>query len=133
MPDELDLDLPISQAVKLLHTLMQSLYLSTACAAGQHHQCHGVDRFRSLICCCIECGHTRHVGTPLLHHAETAGERDAHHAYEPGGQLGVRTDLVQALEKTLDEWMPHIAEDARRTLAIQCGITACLTFAPRSL
>ncbi|MFF1693098.1 hypothetical protein ACFVXC_05650 [Streptomyces sp. NPDC058257] len=140
MSDELDLDLGTAQAVKLLQALMEVLYLSTACASGQHHQCRGVDKFRSLVCCCTGCGHTSLLGPPpdtagipLLHLAEQYDQRDTHHVYEPNGTLGVRADLVRALEKTLDEQLPGLGEESRRALAVQLGITSCLTFAPRSL
>lgn len=135
-----DLDMPLNQAAKLLHGLMEVLYLSTACALGHHTMCLGMDEFRSLVCCCIECEHTdvRTAGptsanVPLLHLANTEADRLDTHVYADGEALGVRADLVRALEKTLVEAGRRTSEARRRRMAVQLGITACLTFAPRSL
>ncbi|MFJ4739104.1 hypothetical protein [Streptomyces sp. NPDC088775] len=139
MPEE-DLNLPTSQAAELLRSLMEVLYLSTACASGNHSQCRQVDKFRALVCCCPECGHVdlqasgaTSAGTPLLHLAGTNAERLDSHVYADGEALGVRADLVRALEKTLEETTRRTSGGRRRRIAVQLGIAACLTFAPRSL
>ncbi|WP_328749341.1 MULTISPECIES: hypothetical protein [unclassified Streptomyces] len=140
MPEATDIDMPLSEAAKLLHGLMEVLYLSTACALGHHTMCRGVDEFRSLVCCCVECEHAdvrtvgpTSAGVPLLHLANTEADRLDSHVYTDGEALGVRADLVHALEKTLDETGRRTREAKRRRLAVQLGIAACLTFAPRSL
>ncbi|MEV8399259.1 hypothetical protein [Streptomyces niveus] len=139
MSDEV-LNLPVTQAAVLMRQLMEVLYLSTACASGNHRQCRQVDKFRSLVCCCPECQHSdlRAVGptsasTPLLHLARTPPERLESHIYSHGELLGVRSDLVLALEKTLQESAPRVREKDRQQVSVQLGIAACLTFAPRSL
>lgn len=139
MPERDDLNLPTLQAVALLRGLMEVLYLSTGCAAGQHSQCQQVDNFRSLVCCCPECGHTDLVAgkatradAPLLHLAIAEGERRDTHVYAAGEQLGVRHDLLRSLTKTLEEHT-RLSEAQRLDLAVQLGIAACLVFAPRRL
>lgn len=134
-----DLNLPISHAIELMQSLMEVLYLSTACAAGQHSQCRQVDKFRSLVCCCPECGHAdlvagkeTSVDAPLLHLAVTEAERRDTHVYAAGEQLGVRHDLLRSLTKTLEEHT-RLSEKQRLDLAVQLGIAACLVFAPRRL
>lgn len=134
-----DLDLSTAQAVELMRGLMEVLYLSTACASGNHSQCRQVDKFRSLVCCCPECEHTDLVaGTPtgadvpLLHLAATEAEQRDTHVYGADEQLGVRQDLVRSIAKTLEE-DSRMNEARRLHLAVQVGICACLVFAPRSL
>ncbi|MEW1922230.1 hypothetical protein [Streptomyces sp. NPDC088360] len=136
---DLDLDLPAGQAVELLRGLMDVLYLSTACAAGQHSQCRQVDKFRSLVCCCPECAHTDiATGTPtgadapLLHLAATKAERRDTHVYAAGEQLGIRQDLHRSITKTLEEHT-RLNQAQRLNLAVQLGIASCLVFAPRRL
>ncbi|MFC4498495.1 MULTISPECIES: hypothetical protein [Streptomyces] len=140
MSDGTDLDMPLHQAAKLLHGLMEVLYLSSACALGHHTMCRGVDEFRSLVCCCVECEHAEvrtagptSAGVPLLHLANAEADRLDSHVYSDGEALGVRADLVRALEKTLEETGRRTSEAKRRRMAVQLGIAACLTFAPRSL
>lgn len=134
-----DLNLPLSHAVELMQSLMEVLYLSTACAAGQHSQCRQVDKFRSLVCCCPECQHADlAAGTgagadaPLLHLAATEAEQRSTHVYAAGEQLGIRHDLLRSLTKTLEEHT-RLNESQRLDLAVQLGIAACLVFAPRRL
>lgn len=134
-----DLNLPPLQAVELLRGLMEVLYLSTACASGNHSQCRQVDKFRALVCCCPECEHTDLVtgkttgaDVPLLHLASTEGERRDSHVYAAGEQLGIRQDLLRSLTKTLEEHT-RLNETQRLDLAVQLGIAAVLVFAPRSL
>ncbi|MFF8283313.1 hypothetical protein ACF06W_11390 [Streptomyces albus] len=71
--------------------------------------------------------------TPLLHLAATERERDDRHTYLGDDALGVRTDMVQALERTLTERLPKMRSAPRRDLAVQLGLTACLVLAPRTL
>lgn len=129
MPDE---PTDVSQAAELLHELMQSLYLSPACAAGVHHECPQVDAYGGLPCCCTVCDHTDRHGSPppvlvpLLHYAE--GARRPPYTYDDQG-LGVRTDLVAAMNRVL-EW--HVHELRRPPIAHQLAVAAALNFAPRS-
>ncbi|WNI17654.1 hypothetical protein [Actinacidiphila sp. ITFR-21] len=134
-----DLSLPIPQAVELLRGLMEVLYLSPACASGNHSRCDQVDRFRSLVCCCPECEHAdlaaglpAGADVPLLHLAATEAEQRASHVYAPGEQLGIRQDLHRSLTKTLEE-RTRLSETNRLDLAVQLGISAVLVFAPRAL
>ncbi|MET9470490.1 MULTISPECIES: hypothetical protein [unclassified Streptomyces] len=137
-----DLNLPVPQAEDLLRSLMEVLYLSPGCAAGHHVQCESINPFTSLVCCCTECGHVdprarglTSAGTPLLHLGCTEDEYLDTHVYADGEALGVRSDLVRALDKTLAEALtPHtMSDDERQRIAVQLGIACCLTFAPRSL
>jgi hypothetical protein len=140
VPDEPTLDLRPDRAAELLQSLMEVLYLSTACALGHHSMCRGVEPFRGLVCCCLDCEHTdvhstgpTSAGVPLLHKVLAEEERLDSHSYLDGDDLGVRTDLVEALEKDLEEADPHTSPEKRRLLAVQLGVTACLIFAPRGL
>lgn len=119
-------------AAELLRTLMQNLYLSTACAAGDHGRCRLVDKYRGLPCCCTECDHTDLEGSPpaacvpLLHLGED--ERRPEYVYDDQG-LGVRGDLVQAMSHVLED---HVHELRRPAMAHQLAVAAALNFAPRS-
>lgn len=115
-----------------LRELMQSLYLSTACAAGDHRECRTVDKYKGLPCCCTVCDHTDLNGSPppasvpLLHYAE--GDRRPGYAYDAWG-MGARSDLVAALDHVLED---HVHELSRPSLAQQLAVAAALVFAPRS-
>ncbi|MFD9815161.1 hypothetical protein [Streptomyces sp. NPDC059080] len=137
---DIELDIPLGQAASLLHGLMEVLYLSTACALGHHTMCQGVDEFRTLVCCCVECEHTdlrvtgpASVSIPLLHLANTEEDRLDSHVYTDDEALGVRSDLVRALEKSLSENDSSPDGTERRRTAVRLGISACLVFAPRRL
>ncbi len=85
--------------IQRLYELMQRLYLSTACAGGNHLECRLVDKYRGLVCCCPDCGHEgprlRNVlfTGPLLHPADTFAEQRPGYIYREG--LGRRVDLVR--------------------------------------
>lgn len=85
--------------IKILRQLMGELYLSTACAAGEHLECRLVDKFRSLVCCCPDCDHEgrsakkRLLTGPLLHSVETIAEQRPGYVYRGG--VGRRIDLLR--------------------------------------
>ncbi|MFE2539019.1 hypothetical protein [Actinacidiphila glaucinigra] len=121
-------------SAQLLRTLMGRLYLSTACAADDHRRCRLVSKYSGLPCCCTRCRHTHLDGspppaiTPLLHLAED-GRYSHQHTYFGDQLLGVRTDMVQAMNRVLDT---HVPEERREALAYDLAVAAALIFAPRS-
>ncbi|MEV6309956.1 hypothetical protein AB0M10_15325 [Streptomyces sp. NPDC051840] len=138
MPEQ-RLNLTPRKAAELLHSVAEVLYLDPACSAGHHQECPGADRYTSRVCCCITCEHADldargplTVATPLLHVAASPADRCESHDYANGEELGVRADMVQALEKALEQslWLPA---GRRHRLAVELGITAALVVAPRSL
>ncbi|AZM47833.1 hypothetical protein DMB38_20400 [Streptomyces sp. WAC 06738] len=123
----------VRDLVELLRSLMQGLYLSTACAAGDHAKCRQVDKYRGLPCCCLECGHADLDGSPppvclpLLHMAEEGRQEDGY-TYLDGQVLGVRTDLYKAISGALEL---HVHELRRDRIAYDAAVKAALVFAPR--
>lgn len=85
--------------IKILHALMAELYLSTACAAGDHLSCRLVDKYRALVCCCTGCDHegrspsSKVLTGPLLHPIDDDSEKRPGYIYRGG--LGRRDDLVR--------------------------------------
>jgi hypothetical protein len=135
-----DIDLDDHTAAELLHALMQRLYLSTACAAGDHIHCRQVDKYRSLVCVCTQCEHIppttapeAMAGVPLLHLRERGEDRSPHHVYGKSDPLGVRVDVVRALEKSFTDHVPDIRKGRRVDAAHLAGLTVCLMLAPRRL
>lgn len=118
---------------ELLRALMENLYLSTACAAGDHARCRLVDKYRGLPCCCTECEHTDLDGapppacTPLWHLAEE-GREEAGYTYA-GQYLGVRSDLYELIERVL---AGHVHELRRPPIAYEAAVAVALFLAPRS-
>jgi hypothetical protein len=120
--------------VAFLAVLSTDLFLSPACAAGEHEKCWQVDTFTGRPCCCPECDHVDRHGAPppatlpLLHLAEE-GRCEAGYTYHNGQGLGVRTDLVQAMNRALEL---HVHELRRPYLAYRLAVAAALVYAPRS-
>ena len=117
---------------ELLHSLSQDLFLSPACRAGVHDECHSVDVYSGLTCCCPLCVHTDLDGAPppvllpLLHFAEE-GRQQAGYVYA-GQALGVRDDVYRAIETALQL---HIHELRRPRVAYDAAVRAALALLPR--
>lgn len=124
----------VQPEVAFLVALSTDLFLSPACAAGQHEQCWQVDTFTGRPCCCPDCDHVDLGGAPppatlpLLHLAEE-GRAEPGYTYYKAEGLGVRTDLVDAMNRILEL---HVHELRRPYLAYRLAVAAALTYAPRS-
>ncbi|MFV0135528.1 hypothetical protein ACLGIH_20290 [Streptomyces sp. HMX87] len=116
-----------------LAALSTDLFLSPACAAGEHAECWQVDSFRGRPCCCPDCDHVDLRGAPppatlpLLHLADD-GHQKPGYTYHKGQGLGVRTDLYRALNRVLEL---HVHELRRPYLTYRLAVAAALVYAPR--
>ncbi|MFH9731839.1 hypothetical protein [Streptomyces sp. NPDC017260] len=129
MPDHVS----VKPLAELLGSLTQNLYLSTACAAGQHDDCVPVDPYRGLPCCCPLCDHVDLDGAPPpaempLHHLAEEGREKDGYTYQ-GQFLGVRLDLYERIEQILAD---HVHELRRPPLTYEVAVAVALFLAPRS-
>lgn len=110
---------------------MEEVYLSTACASGNHLECRLVDKFRGLVCCCTTCDHegrtpkNQLLTGPLLHHAETIGEQRPGYIYR--GTVGRRVDLVRLATALL----LRAREEPQGAVLFEIADQIALLFAPR--
>lgn len=123
----------VEPEVAFLAALSTDLFLSPACAASEHEKCWQVDLFSGRPCCCPECAHVDLHGAPppailpLLHLAEE-GRMEPGYTYFKDQGLGVRSDLVEALNHVLEL---HVHELRRPYLAYRLAVAAALVYAPR--
>lgn len=124
----------VQPEVAFLVALSSDLFLSPACAAGEHEQCWQVDNFTGRPCCCPDCDHVDLEGAPppvilpLLHLAEE-GRALPGYTYYKAEALGVRSDLYEALWRVLEL---NVHELRRPHLTYRLAVAAALTYAPRS-
>lgn len=109
---------------------MQELYLSTACARGDHVNCRQVDKYGALVCCC-ECGHGAPPGPkvqltgPLLHPVDRPEEQLAGYIYREG--MGRRVDLVALATRVV----LTVRADPPERKVLDVADMIALFFAPR--
>lgn len=117
--------------IGLLQHLQRKIYLSTACAAGDHLKCRLVDKYRSMVCCCPDCGHDQPIGEnplltgPLLHPVDRAEEQLPGYIYRDG--LGRRYDLI----KLATDLVLLARADPPERKVLQAADKIALFFAPR--
>jgi hypothetical protein len=117
--------------IKILKGLMDELYLSTACAAGNHLECRLVDKFRGLVCCCPDCDHEGRspkkqlLTGPLLHSANTIAEQRSGYIYRGG--LGRRVDLLRLATRV----MLDARKEPRAPVLFEIADQIALLYAPR--